>query len=197
MGILPDHELLNRGSQLVEPFDVDMIQPASIDVNLDRFFYRARTDNASFVFDPAFSNDTNFEDLIELLDGEGFILRPRDFVLASTFQKIIMPNDLVARFEGKSSLGRLGFLCHITAGFIDPGFEGHITLELKNVTNFDIVLYPGMKIGQIAFEQLSEPVEFPYGDPVYGSHYQGQRGPTLSRSHVNFETINVYEGVEV
>ncbi len=193
MSIYPDYQLLTWGPYMVQPFFPEMVQPASIDVHLDRFFYRANTDTAAYTLDPSVSNDNCFGDLIEIPEDETFTLRPGDFILGSTFQKITLPNNVVARFEGKSSLGRIGLLTHITAGFIDPGFSGHITLELKNVTNFEIVLLPGMKIGQLCFEELPDEVNVPYGDPSLGSHYQDQRGPTLSRSHLNFTKINVYE----
>lgn len=193
MSIYPDYQLQTFGPYMVQPFFPEMVQPASIDVHLDRYFYRAKTDTAAYTLDPSVSNDYCFGDLIEIPEGKAFVLRPGDFVLGSTFQKITLPYNVVSRFEGKSSLGRIGLLTHITAGFIDPGFSGHITLELKNVTNFEIVIFPGMKIGQLCFEELLEDVKIPYGDPSLGSHYQDQRGPTLSRSHLNFTKINVYE----
>jgi dCTP deaminase len=193
MGVLSDQQLRDLGPTLIDPFDATMVQPASIDVRLDSSFYRAKTDSPLHIFDPAVDCEPSFEDLIQVEKDEFFVLHPSDFVLGSTFEKVNMPLNLVARFEGKSSLGRLGLLTHITAGFIDPGFSGYITVELKNVTNFDIILRPGMAIGQLCFEELSSPVEHPYGDAVYGSHYQGQRGPTLSRSYLKFTVADVYD----
>lgn len=192
MGVLPDHMLLELGPTLIDPFDPAMVQPASIDVHMDRFIFRARTDTGNLILDPSVSNDDCFEPMFEVAEGEPFVLRPRDFVLASTFETVTIPDNLVARFEGKSSLGRIGMLSHITAGFIDPGFKGKITLELKNVSNFCIYIYPGMKIGQIAFEELAAVVDHPYGDATRDSHYQDQRGPTLSKSQVNFTMSDVY-----
>jgi dCTP deaminase len=122
---------------------------------------------------------------------EPFVLHPGEFVLGSTLEVVTLPDDLAARLEGKSSLGRLGLLTHSTAGFIDPGFSGHVTLELSNVANLPITLWPGMKIGQICCFRLSSPAEHPYGSAVYGSRYQGQRGPTASRSHLNFSRVDV------
>ena len=119
------------------------------------------------------------------------VLHPGEFVLGSTWETVSLPDDLAARVEGKSSLGRLGLLTHATAGFVDPGFSGHVTLELSNVATLPIMLYPGMKIGQLCFFRLSSPAESPYGSAAYGSHYQGQRGPTASRSFKNFHRTQV------
>jgi dCTP deaminase len=124
-------------------------------------------------------------------DGEAFILHPGEFVLASTYEVITLPDDIAGRLEGKSSLGRLGLLTHSTAGFIDPGFSGHITLELSNVANLPVKLFPGMKIGQLCLIKLSSPAEHPYGSEKYGSRYQGQRGPTASRSFMNFHQSKI------
>lgn len=190
MGILPDHELKLLGPSLIHPFREDMVQPASIDVHLDRYFHVSTTSPLDYM-DPAEDNAKRFIDL-NIQKGASLKVECGEFVLASTFERITMPLHLVARFEGKSSLGRLGLLTHITAGFIDPGFEGHITLEIHCVAPCGVVLHPGMKIGQICFEELTLPVDIPYGDPELGSHYQDQRGPTLSRSHENFSKIDVY-----
>ena len=126
-------------------------------------------------------------ELVEISDAEPFILHPGEFVLGSTLERVTLPDDLVARLEGKSSLGRLGLLIHSTAGFIDPGWDGHVTLELSNVANLPITIYPGMKIGQISFMQMTEPAATPYGSEAIGSKYMGQRGPTASRYWQNFE----------
>lgn len=192
MSILPDWRLRELGPNLIEPFDPAHVQPSSIDVHLDRHFLRLQKDVEGLVLDPS-SDMSYYFDAIDVEEKYGWIiLDPDDFLLGSTFERVTFPDSLVGRFEGKSSLGRLGLLTHITAGFIDPGFEGHITLELKNVTKHPIVLFPGMKIGQLCFEKLEWPVRLEYGNPAYGSHYQGQRGPTLSRSHQNFKKVDVY-----
>jgi dCTP deaminase len=156
---------------------------------LDRFF--RLFDNHKYPFiDPREQQDelTRF---VEVASDEAFILHPGEFVLGSTYEYVSLPNDIAARLEGKSSLGRLGLLTHSTAGFVDPGFQGHVTLELSNVATLPIKLWPGMKIGQLCFFQLSSPSENPYGSEKYGSRYQGQRGPTASRSHLNFHITDV------
>ncbi len=124
--------------------------------------------------------------LVEVDGEEPFILHPGEFVLGATLERVRLGNDIVARLEGKSSLGRVGLLIHSTAGFVDPGFDGYLTLELSNVANLPIAIYPGMKIGQISFYQLSTDADNPYGSDAAGSKYQGQRGPTPSRIHEDF-----------
>lgn len=193
MGILPDHKLKELGPSLVYPFDPDMVQPASIDLHLDRYFYRSTSGKWGAYLDASEPSDICFGDLEEVEEGKCIGLAPEGFAIASTYERVMVPGNLLARFEGKSSLGRMGLLTHVTAGFIDPGFNGHITLELKNVMRYGWDFWPGMKIGQICFEELSEPVEHPYGYSGFGSHYQGQRGPTLSKSYLNFSKIDVYE----
>ncbi|NUS43330.1 MAG: dCTP deaminase [Mycobacteriaceae bacterium] len=173
----------------IDPFDPAMVQPCSVDVRLDRHF-RVFENHKYPHIDPAIEQ----ADLTRLVEAEGddpFILHPGEFVLASTFEVFSLPDDVAARLEGKSSLGRLGLLTHATAGWIDPGFSGHITLELSNVANLPIKLWPGMKIGQMCLFRTSSPVEFPYGSQQYGSRYQGQRGPTPSRSFENFHCTTV------
>ena len=174
---------------VLEPFDPGMIQPSSVDVRLDKFF-RVFENHKYPHIDPA----TEQADLTRLVGVEGddqFVLHPGEFVLASTYEVITLPDDIAGRLEGKSSLGRLGLLTHSTAGFIDPGFSGHVTLELSNVATLPILLYPGMKIGQLCLFRLSSPAEHPYGSSQYGSRYQGQRGPTQSRSWQNFHRTQV------
>jgi dCTP deaminase len=168
----------------LEPYDLAMIQPSSIDVRLDRLF-RVFENHRYPHIDPALEQPELTRE-VEPVGDEPFILHPGEFVLGSTFELVSLPDDVAARLEGKSSLGRLGLLTHSTAGFIDPGFSGHVTLELSNVATLPIKLYPGMKIGQLCFFRLSSPSEHPYGSAAYGSRYQGQRGPTPSRSHANF-----------
>ncbi len=168
----------------VEPFSDAMIQPSSVDVRLDKFF-RVFENHKYEVIDPALEQPELTREIVAE-DGEAFILHPGEFVLASTYEVITLPDDIAGRLEGKSSLGRLGLLTHSTAGFIDPGFSGHITLELSNVANLPVKLYPGMKIGQLCLVKLSSPAEHPYGSAQYLNRYQGQRGPTASRSFMNF-----------
>lgn len=166
-----------------------MVQPSSIDVRIDRYF--RLFDNHKYpVIDPA-EDQPELTRLIEVDPAEGFILHPGEFVLGSTFEQVTLPDDIAARLEGKSSLGRLGLMTHSTAGFIDPGFTGHVTLELSNVATLPIRLWPGMKIGQLCFFQLSSPADHPYGSGEYKSRYLGQRGPTASRSFVNFHRSDV------
>ncbi|MFJ4096047.1 dCTP deaminase [Kitasatospora sp. NPDC089913] len=180
---------IDNGRVVIDPFDPAMVQPSSIDVRLDRFF-RVFENHRYPHIDPSEEQP----DLTRLVEPEGddaFILHPGEFVLASTFEVITLPDDVASRLEGKSSLGRLGLLTHSTAGFIDPGFSGHVTLELSNVATLPIKLYPGMKIGQLCLFRLSSPSEHPYGSQRYGSRYQGQRGPTPSRSYLNFHRSEV------
>ena len=177
------------GRVKVEPFDGAMIQPSSVDVRLDRFF-RVFENHKYSVIDPSIEQpDLTREVAVEA--NEEFILHPGEFVLASTYEIITLPDDIAGRLEGKSSLGRLGLLTHSTAGFIDPGFSGHITLELSNVANLPVKLFPGMKIGQLCLIKLSSPAENPYGSALYGSRYQGQRGPTASKSWLNFHQSKI------
>ena len=173
----------------VEPFDEAMIQPSSVDVRLDKFF-RVFENHKYSVIDPSTEQAELTREVIAEGD-EPFILHPGEFVLASTYEVITVPDDIAGRLEGKSSLGRLGLLTHSTAGFIDPGFSGHITLELSNVANLPVKLFPGMKIGQLCLIKLSSPAEHPYGSEKYGSRYQGQRGPTASRSFKNFHRSQI------
>ena len=166
-----------------------MVQPSSVDVRLDRYF--RLFDNHKYpVIDPA-QEQPDLTRLVEVDKDESFVLHPGEFVLGSTYEQVTLPDDIAARVEGKSSLGRLGLLTHATAGFVDPGFNGHVTLELSNVATLPILLWPGMKIGQMCFFRLSSPAEHPYGAAVYGSRYQGQRGPTPSRSFRNFHRSQI------
>jgi len=177
------------GRVKVEPFTEAMIQPSSVDVRLDRFF-RVFENHKYSVIDPSIEQaDLTRE--VAVAPDEFFILHPGEFVLASTYEVITLPDDIAGRLEGKSSSGRLGLLTHSTAGFIDPGFSGHITLELSNVANLPVKLFPGMKIGQLCLIKLSSPAEHPYGSAVYGSRYQGQRGPTPSKSWLNFHKSKI------
>ena len=177
--LLSDRDIsaqIDGGRVRLEPFEASMIQPSSVDVRLDRYF--RLFDNHLYPFiDPA-QEQPDLTRLVEVGADEAFVLHPGEFVLASTLERVTLPDDLAARVEGKSSLGRLGLLTHATAGFV--------TLELSNVATLPIKLWPGMKIGQLCFFRLSSPAEHPYGSAERGSHYQGQRGPTASRSFEQF-----------
>ena len=190
--LLSDRDIrkeLADGRVVLDPLDDAMVQPSSIDVRLDRFF-RLFDNHKYAVIDPA-QDQPDLTRLVEVEGDDPFVLHPGEFVLGSTFETVTLPDDVAARLEGKSSLGRLGLLTHSTAGFIDPGFSGHVTLELSNVATLPIKLWPGMKIGQLCFFRLSSPAEHPYGSDRYGSRYQGQRGPTASRSAQNFHRTPV------
>jgi dCTP deaminase len=175
---------LEAGGIVIDPLAEDAIQPSSVDLHVDRFFRVFRNDTTPFI-DPKQPQD-DLTEMVEVDDGKAFILHPGEFVLGSTRERVALGDDLVARLEGKSSLGRLGLLIHSTAGFVDAGWDGHLTLELSNVANLPIAIYPGMKIGQISFLRMSSPAEHPYGSDTTGSKYQGQRGPTPSRYYLNF-----------
>jgi dCTP deaminase len=180
---------IEAGQIGLEPLEMSLLQPSSFDVRLDRFF--RLFDNHKYAFiDPA-EDQSDLTHLIEVEPNEPFILHPGEFVLGSTYEFVTLPDNIAARLEGKSSLGRLGLLTHSTAGFVDPGFKGHVTLELANVSNLPIKLWPGMKVGQLCFFQLSSPSETPYGSEKYNNRYQGQRGPTASRSFMNFYRTDV------
>ena len=189
--LLSDRDIraeLDSGRVVLEPYDPTMVQPSSVDVRIDRYF--RLFDNHKYpVIDPA-QEQPDLTRLVEVDPDEAFVLHPGEFVLASTYELVTLPDDVAARLEGKSSLGRLGLLTHSTAGFIDPGFSGHITLELSNVANLPITLWPGMKIGQLCLFRLSSPAERPYGSAGVGSRYQGQRGPTPSRAYLNFHRVD-------
>jgi len=185
--ILSDRSLrdaIDGGRIVIEPFDPALVQPSSIDVRVDRLFRVFRNHTAGVI---DVKQDTRaLTELVEIPEDGVFMLHPGEFVLGSTLERVAVPGDLVGRVEGKSSLGRLGLLIHSTAGFVDAGFDGHITLELANVASLPITLYPGMKIGQVSFMQMTTPAERPYGKGATGSKYQGQRGPTPSRYFENF-----------
>jgi dCTP deaminase len=187
--LLSDRDLVGEikaGNLVLDPFEPELLQPSSIDVRLDRLF-RVFNNHLYTHIDPSVQQD-DLTPMVEVANGEPFILHPGEFVLGSTLEVITLGDQLAGRLEGKSSLGRLGLLTHSTAGFIDPGFSGHVTLELSNVATLPIKLWPGMKIGQLCIFRLSSPAESPYGSPVYGSRYQGQRGPTPSRAWQNWRT---------
>lgn len=185
--LLSDRDLraaVDSGDLGIEPYDPELVQPSSVDVRIDKFF-RVFNNSKYTHIDPKEPME-DLTTLVEVPAGESFVLHPGEFVLASTLEHFALPHNLAGRLEGKSSLGRLGLLTHSTAGFIDPGFSGHITLELSNVANLPIVLWPDMKIGQMAIFRMSSPAELPYGTQQLGSKYQGQRGPTPSRYYLNF-----------
>ena len=190
--LLSDRDIrsaLDSGRVVLDPLDGAMVQPSSVDVRLDRWF-RLFDNHRYGVIDPAV-DQPELTHLVEVDPDEAFVLHPGEFVLGSTWERVSLADDIAARLEGKSSLGRLGLLTHSTAGFIDPGFTGHVTLELSNVATLPIQLWPGMKIGQLCFFTLSSPAEHAYGSAQHGSRYQDQRGPTASRSSRNFTRARV------
>ncbi len=192
--LLSDRDIraqIDTGRVQLDPYDPAMIQPASIDIRLDRWF-RLFDNHRYTVIDPS-QDQSDLTRLVEVAPDEPFVLHPGEFALGATYELVTLPDDIAARLEGKSSLGRLGLLTHSTAGFIDPGFTGHVTLELSNTATLPITLWPGMKVGQLCFFQLSSAAERPYGSGAQGSRYQGQRGPTASRSHLNFSRIRIEE----
>jgi dCTP deaminase len=192
--LLADRDILeqiNSGLIRVEPFNAEMVQPSSLDVRLDNRFCVFNNHQYTHI-DPAIEQPNLTREIV-VDPSEYFVLHPGEFVLASTLEYITLSSGVAARFEGKSSLGRLALATHITAGFIDPGFSGHVTLELANMNTLPIKLYPGMKIGQLAFFKMSSLVEHPYGSQVRGSHYQGQRGPTPSKTYENFHQTQIIQ----
>jgi dCTP deaminase len=176
-------EQLALGRIVVEPFDERCVQPSSIDVKLSNHFRVFRNHTAGVI---DVKSAVDLTEPVEIADHGVFMLHPGEFVLGSTLERIAVPDDMVSRIDGKSSLGRLGLIIHSTAGFIDPGFDGHITLELTNITTLPITLYPTMKVGQVSFMMMTTPADRPYGQGATGSKYQGQRGPTPSRYFENF-----------
>jgi dCTP deaminase len=176
---------IEAGRIVIDPYVPEAVQPSSVDLHLDNRFRVFR--NSRYPYIDVREEQPELTELVEVKGDEPFILHPGEFVLGSTLELVQLPNDLVARLEGKSSLGRLGLLIHSTAGYVDPGWEGNLTLELSNVANLPITLYDGMKIGQISFQRLSSPVEVAYGDARLGSRYRGQRDPTASLYHRDFE----------
>ncbi len=185
--ILSDRSIrdaLAAGRIVIEPLEEGCIQPSSVDLHVDRLFRVFRNHTMGHI--DVKQDLEELTELVEVGEDDVFILHPGEFVLGSTAERVGVPDDLVGRLEGKSSLGRLGLLIHSTAGFIDAGWDGHLTLELSNVANLPITLYPGMKIGQISFLQMTTPADQPYGSGALGSKYKGQRGPTPSRYFENF-----------
>ncbi len=186
--ILSDRDIrvaIEAGRIVIDPFTPDAIQPSSVDLHVDRRFRVFRNNRYPFI--DVRTDQPDLTELVEIDAEQPFILHPGEFVLGSTLERVALPDDLVARLEGKSSLGRLGLLIHSTAGYVDPGWDGNLTLELSNVANLPITLYYGMKIGQISFQRMSSPVEVAYGDDRIGSKYRGQTDPTASRYHVDFD----------
>jgi len=185
--VLSDHtikEELAKGRIVIEPLDESCIQPASVDVHLDKRLLVFRNSRRPYI--DVRQDMSDLTEMVEIDDDEPFILHPGEFVLASTVEHIELPDDLVARLEGKSSLGRIGLLIHSTAGYVDPGWKGHLTLELSNVANLPVTLYLGMKIGQLSYLRLSSPVDNLYGSSALGSKYQGQTDPTASRIYQDY-----------
>ncbi|MCI9889240.1 dCTP deaminase [Micrococcales bacterium 31B] len=191
--LLSDRDIrrhIDSGRVVLEPFDPEMVQPSSVDVRIDKLF--RLFDNHKYAHIDPREEQPELTRLVECAAGESFVLHPGEFVLASTYEVVTLPDDIAARLEGKSSLGRLGLITHSTAGFIDPGFSGHVTLELANVATLPIMLWPGMKIGQLCFFQLSSAAETPYGQGENLNRYLGQRGPTASRSYLNFHQADIF-----
>lgn len=185
--VLSDHDIkqgIKNGKIIIDPLDSADIQPSSVDLHLDHRFQVFH--NSRYAFIDVRKPMDDLMDLVEISDDQPFILHPGEFVLGSTIENITLSNDIVARLEGKSSLGRLGLLIHSTAGYVDPGWQGRLTLELSNVANLPITLYQGMKIGQLSFLELSSPAENPYGSKAVGSRYRGQDGPTPSRFYQDY-----------
>jgi len=186
--VLSDRDIraeVEAGRIVIDPYVPEAVQPSSVDLHLDHRFRVFR--NSRYPYIDVREEQPELTELVEIAGDDPFILHPGEFVLGSTLERVELPNDLVARLEGKSSLGRLGLLIHSTAGYVDPGWEGNLTLELSNVANLPITLYDGMKIGQISFQRLTSPVEYGYGDSRIGSKYRGQRDPTASLYHRDFE----------
>ena len=178
-------EELAKGHIVIDPLDEDCIQPASVDLHLDRRLLLFRNSRRPYI--DIREDMSDLTDLVTIEDDKPFVLHPGEFVLASTLEHIELPSNLVARLEGKSSLGRIGLLIHSTAGYVDPGWKGHLTLELSNVANLPVTLYYAMKIGQISYLKLTTDADNPYGSPTLGSKYQGQTDPTASRMHQDFD----------
>ncbi len=178
-------EQMKAGRIVVQPFDEKDLQPASVDLHIDRRLLAFRNSTEPYI--DLRKPMTDLTEVIEIPDERPFILHPGEFILGSTLEHIEIPDDVVARLEGKSSLGRIGLLIHSTAGYVDPGWKGHLTLELTNVSRLPVTLYYGMRIGQISFQMMTTPVERPYGSKSLGSRYQGQQDPTASRAHLDFD----------
>jgi dCTP deaminase len=187
MSVLSDRDIraaIESGDVVIRPYDPKDLQPSSVDLHLDRRFRVFRNNRYPYI--DVRHPQPDLTEMVSVADDDPFILHPGEFVLGQTLEWTELPNDLVARLEGKSSLGRLGLLIHSTAGYVDPGWKGNLTLELSNVANLPIALYYGMKIGQISFFRMSSEVERPYGSPELGSKYQGQSEPTASAFHRDF-----------
>ena len=194
MSVLSDRDIraaVEAGRVRIDPWDPDCLQPSSVDLHLDREFRVFRNNRYPFI--DVRQAQPDLTELVSITDEDPFILHPGEFVLGQTLEWVELPNDIVCRLEGKSSLGRLGLLIHSTAGYVDPGWKGTLTLELSNVANLPIALYFGMKIGQISFFGMSSPVERPYGSKELGSKYQGQSTPTASASYRDFDSARRLE----
>jgi len=181
-------EEIERGRIRIEPLAKDAIQPSSIDLRLGDKIRVFRNNHISHI---DLRHDTAaLTEVVEMKHGQPFFLRPLEFALGVTLEHIVVPDDLVARLDGKSSLGRVGLLIHATAGLVDPGWKGRLTLELMNLAPFPITLFAGMKIGQISFVQMTTPVDTPYGGTALSSKYQGDTDPTPSRYHLELEELS-------
>jgi dCTP deaminase len=191
MSVLSDRDIrasIDAGGIVIRPYDPSDLQPSSVDLHLDRRFRVFRNNRYPYI--DVRRPQPDLTEMVTVADDEPFILHPGEFVLGQTLEWVELPVDIVARLEGRSSLGRIGLLIHSTAGYVDPGWKGNLTLELSNVANLPIALYHGMEIGQISFELMSSPVERPYGSPGLGSRYQGQSEPTASAYHRHLSNGN-------
>jgi dCTP deaminase len=189
MSVLSDRDIraaMEAGRIRIDPFDPGCLQPSSVDLHLDGDFRVFRNNRYPYIDVRALQPDLT--ELVSVAEDEQFVLHPSEFVLGQTLEWVELPDDLVARLEGRSSLGRLGLLIHSTAGYVDPGWKGNLTLELSNVANLPIALYRGMSIGQISFTRMTSPVERPYGSRELGSKYQNQSSPTASQFYRDFES---------
>ncbi len=187
MSVLSDRDIraaIEAGDVVIKPYDPKDLQPSSVDLHLDRRFRVFRNNRYPYI--DVRQQQPDLTELLTIADDEPFILHPGEFVLGQTLEWTELPDNLVARLEGRSSLGRLGLLIHSTAGYVDPGWKGHLTLELSNVANLPIALYYGMSIGQISYFRMTSSVERPYGSKELGSKYQGQSEPTASAFHRDF-----------
>jgi dCTP deaminase len=197
MSVLSDRDIraaIDAGEVVIKPYDPQDLQPSSVDLHLDRRFRVFRNNRYAYI--DVRSPQPDLTEMLSVADDEPFILHPGEFVLGQVLEWVELPDNLVSRLEGKSSLGRLGLLIHSTAGYVDPGWKGNLTLELSNVANLPIALYYGMKIGQISFFRMSSAVERPYGSPELGSKYQGQSEPTASAFHRDFASGSDSTAVE-
>ncbi|MDD5959199.1 dCTP deaminase [Methanobrevibacter wolinii] len=191
MAILSDQDLkeyIKNKKIIIDPLkDEEQIQPSSVDMRLGDEFKVFKVIRKPYI-DPKDDEDlASYMESIIVENNNAFIIHPGEFALATTYEYVKVPNDLVARVEGRSSMGRLGVTMHVTAGYIDPGFEGKITLEISNIGAMPVALYPGQRVCQLVFETMTNPAEKPYGHPDRNSKYMGQKSPETSRIKYDYE----------